>query len=284
MNCEEFIEQVKRVDSLTPTEKVIANYFVNHFTMLPYAKVEELCEQMGIGKATLGRFLNHLGYTGFIEFKRKVSEDLVVDLATPIDRIKEYNEPDSKDSLLEEHQQEIKINLESTYKLLSQADFNTAVQYLQNNEGKLYVIGSASAEALANYFYLLARYLRKEVKLLHADTSTLPHQLVDVDKKDTLLTISYHRFSSTTVQCTRWFDKHGGKIIAITDQPVNPFVSYADVLFTVDSQSKSIFNNRTSGLFLIEALIKGMSSEINSEDRFSRIESTFNEFNIFKNN
>ncbi|MDG3086096.1 MurR/RpiR family transcriptional regulator [Vibrio hannami] len=272
------------MNSLTPTEKVIANYFVNNFTVLPYAKVEELCEKIGIGKATLGRFLNRLGFTGFLEFKKKVSDDLVIDLAIPIERCKENEKGGKTDSLLNEHLQETQKNLEATYNLLSQSDFNAAIDHLLDQKGKLYVLGSASAEALANYFFLLARYLRKDVELLKADTSTLPHQLVDVNENDTLLTITYHRFSNNTIQCTRWFNKYGGRIIAITDQQVNPLVSYSDILFTVDSQSESIFNNRTSGFFLIEALIKGMSSRINSEDRFAKIENTFNEFNIFKNN
>lgn len=284
MNKQEFIDTMNGIGPLTPTEKLIVSYFLKNFPMLPFAKMDELCKHIGVGKATLGRFLNRLGFSGFIEFKKQVSQDLVQELTTPIDRCQRSASSHTQEGLISTHFQEVMRNMEETYQTLSHSDFDQAIEYLLNPKGKLYVMGSASAEALSNYFYLLARYLRKDVVLLKADASTLPHQLVDVDENDTLLAISYHRFSNITVRCVRWFHQHGGKIIVLTDQQVNPFVSYSDIQFAVESQSEGIFNNRTAGFSIIEAFIKGMSINQDKDKRFTRIERTFNEFDIFKDN
>ncbi len=281
MNKQEFIDSVNDIGSLTPTEKLIVSYFIKNFPMLPFAKMDELCKNIGVGKATLGRFLNCLGFSGFIQFKKLVSQDLVQELTTPIERCHSSQSVHPQEGLLSQHFEEVMNNMEETYRTLSPHDVDNAVNCLLNPKGKLYVMGSASAEALSNYFYLLARYLRKDVVLLKADASTLPHQLVDVDENDTLLAISYHRFSSITVRCVRWFHQHGGKIIVLTDQQVNPFVSYSDIQFSVASHSDGLFNNRTSGFSLIELLIKGMSIHADKDQRFSRIENTFKEFEIF---
>jgi len=283
MNKQEFIDSVNSMDSLTSTDKVIVAYFVKHYTMLPFAKIDELCKQIGVGKATLGRFLQRLGFAGFIDFKKRVSDDLVQVLSTPIDRCEENKPINENRSVLAEHHQEVMANMQATFDSISEADFEQALSYMRKPKGKLYVMGSASAEALSNYFYLLARYLRKEVVLLKADASTLPHQLVDVTEDDTLLAISYHRFSSITVRVVRWFSDNGGKIVMVTDQQVNPFVSYSDIEFTVESMSEGLFNNRTAGFSLIEAFIKGLSDNPNKSERFSRIEGIFSEFDIFKN-
>ncbi|WP_318438313.1 MurR/RpiR family transcriptional regulator [Photobacterium leiognathi] len=281
MDKKSFINAVNNLGTLTAAEERITQYFVAHYTTLPFAKIDELCKQIGVGKATLGRFLQHLGFTGFLEFKKQVTDEFAQTLTTPIERYESTQQTVSEHSILEKHYDEVISNMAASFAQISESDFNRAIDYMQDQKGKLYVIGSASSEALANYFYLLARYLRKDVILLKADISTLPHQLADVTKDDKLLAISYHRFSTTTLRLVKWFHQHGGKIIFVTDQPVNPFVAYCDIQFSVESTSEGFFNNRTAGFALIELFIKGLSRQKEKNDRFKRIESLFDEFKVF---
>ncbi|WP_318434581.1 MurR/RpiR family transcriptional regulator [Photobacterium leiognathi] len=281
MDKKSFINAVNNLGTLTTAEERITQYFVAHYTTLPFAKIDELCKQIGVGKATLGRFLQHLGFTGFLEFKKQVTDEFAQTLTTPIERYESTQQTVSEHSILEKHYDEVISNIAASFAQISESDFNRAIDYMQEQKGKLYVIGSASSEALANYFYLLARYLRKDVILLKADISTLPHQLADVTKDDKLLAISYHRFSTTTLRLVKWFHQYGGKIIFVTDQPVNPFVAYCDIQFSVESTSEGFFNNRTAGFALIELFIKGLSRQKEKNDRFKRIESLFDEFKVF---
>lgn len=281
MDKKDFINTVNGLGALTEAEKRITQYFMKHYTMLPFAKIDELCKQIGVGKATLGRFLQHLGFSGFLEFKKHVADDLALTLTTPVERYETLQPTDNKNNVLKNHYDEVMSNMTKTFSMISEPDFDRAIEYMQNPKGKLYVIGSASSEALANYFYLLARYLRKDVVWLKADISTLPHQLVDVSKDDILFAISYHRFSTITIRLVKWFHQFGGRIILVTDQPVNPFVAYCDIQFAVESASDGFFNNRASGFALIEAFIKGLSKQKEKNDRFKRIEGLFDEFSIF---
>ncbi|MGF1723929.1 MurR/RpiR family transcriptional regulator [Photobacterium nomapromontoriensis] len=285
MNKQDFINAVNKFDTHSEAEKRIAEYFMAHYAVLPFSKIDELCKQIGVGKATLGRFLQRLGFSGFIQFKKQVTDDLTQILTTPIERY-EYHTTDptqgSTKGVLANHYCEVMDNMEKTFEALSEQDFDEAIHIMREPKGKLYVMGSASSEALASYFYLLARYLRKDVVLLKADISTLPHQLVDVCEDDILFAISYHRFSNITVKLVRWFHESGGRIIVVTDQPVNPFVAYSNVQFSVESAGNGFFNNRAAGFALIEALIKGLSQHKEKDNRFNRIEGLFDEFSIFK--
>ncbi|MFC1236568.1 MurR/RpiR family transcriptional regulator [Vibrio sp. F74] len=283
MDRQEFIRSVNTIDNLTESDNRIIEHFIAQFEMLPFAKINDLCHQIGIGKATLGRFIQRLGFHGFLDFKKAVSNDLIIELSTPVDRCNNTKINNSTSQLIKEHQKEILDNIEKTYQSIDVLNIDKATDLILNPQGKLYVIGSASAEALANYFYLLARYLRRDVILLNADSSTLPHQLADINEDDTLLAMSYHRFSSTTVKVVRWFSQVGGKTVVMTDQEVNPFVSYSDIQIVVASESSTIFNNRSAGLSIIELLIKCMSNRTNNKQRFDKMEDIFKEFKIFKN-
>ncbi|SFQ01911.1 transcriptional regulator, RpiR family [Enterovibrio norvegicus DSM 15893] len=155
MDRKTFISKVNGLDSLTSEEVLIAQYFMKHYTMLPFAKIDELCKQIGVGKATLGRFLQRLGFSGFLEFKKQVSNELALTLTTPVERYEGARQADQGQSVLESHAKEIMSNMAKTFSSLSESDFDLAIVYMQNPRGKLYVVGSASSEALANYFYLL---------------------------------------------------------------------------------------------------------------------------------
>lgn len=282
MNKNQFIEKINNIKTKTPAEELIVGYFIEHFTMLPFAKINELCDSIGVGKATIGRFVQRLGFNGFLDFKKSVSQDLVEELQTPIQRYENDDHHIHTQSVLDKHLNEINENINDTFSSISLRDFETALSYMRNKNGKLYILGSASAEPLALYFYILSRYLRNDVILLKSDITNLPHQLVDVSENDTLFAISYHRFSSVTVKVTKWFSQHGGRVITLTDQAVNPFIGYSDVQLNVTSTSDGYFNNRTSGFCLIEALTKGLSINPDKDNRFNRIESLFSEFGMFK--
>jgi len=139
-----------------------------------------------MNKKQFGEQVNQLGLLSGAEqlivcyFSNNYSDDLVQVLSTPIDRCMKGQSDTQSGCVLIKHYQEVILNIEETFEGLSHQDFETTVDKFKDDSGKLYVIGSASAEPLANYFYLLARYLRKEVVLIKADPSILPHQLVDV--------------------------------------------------------------------------------------------------------
>ena len=76
--------------------------------------------------------------------------------------------------------------------------------------------------------------------------------------------------------------RHGGRVVFVTDQAVNPFVAFCDVQFAVESASTGFFNNGTSGFALIEAFIKGLSrqkkkmTDLNASIIYSRNLMSFN--------
>ena len=153
MNKQDFIKSVNKFESYTAAEKRISVYFIDHYTMLPFAKIDELCKQIGVGKATLGRFLQRLGFSGFIQFKKEVSDDLAQTLTTPIERYEYHTNEHSQDNvegLVASHYQETTDNVDKTFNRLSQQDFESAMNLMRQPNGKLYVMGSASSEALGS--------------------------------------------------------------------------------------------------------------------------------------
>lgn len=283
MNKTEFSLRIAKIGDPTATEQRIIEYFNKHFMSIPYSKVVDICEEINIAKSTLGRFMIKIGFNGFQDFKQATSKPELRRNVSPIDGFNKEGNIKSGSEYVGRHFGEIAANINSTFEKIDKQDLEKAIGLICDPEKKLYVIGSATAHTLAEYFYLLGRYIKKDIILLDANIANLPHKLVDARKGDVLLAISYYRFSSVTTRLIRWFYQHRGDTVVITDRAVNPFSHFATALLLMESRHNGLFNSRSAGFVLVEALVNYMGEVTGNElgDNFQVMESLFEEFNVF---
>ncbi len=283
MDKTEFSQRIALLENLTGTDRRIIDYFDKHFLSIPYSKVIDICKEINIAKSTLGRFMIKIGFNGFQDFKKATIKPDLCRNISPIERFNKEPGIENGMAYMERHFAEATENINNTLRKINAQDLEKTISLICDPEKRLYIIGSASANALAEYFYLLARYIKKDIVLLDANIGNLPHKLVDSHQGDVLLAISYFRFSSVTTRLVRWFHQHRGETVVITDRAVNPFSHFASVVLLMESQNKGLFNSRSSGFVLLEALVNYMGEVTGNElgDNFQVMESLFMEFNVF---
>jgi len=147
----------------------------------------------------------------------------------------------------------------------------------------LYVMGGATSNSLAHFFYLLAKYMRKRVYLLNADMSTIRHQLIDVCNDDVLLCITHYRFSAYTIRVAKWFHKIGCPVILLSDREATPLSDIADIRLYARSAGLPLFNSRVATLLVLEALLMAMAPllEEKMRHRFNVFEDMRDDFETF---
>lgn len=283
MNRADFSQRIAKLGNLTDTDRRIIDYFDKHFESIPYSKVIDICNEIDIAKSTLGRFMMKIGFNGFRDFKQSTTEPDLRRNISPIERFNKKKNINNGIEYIEKHCDEITNNINNTLKNINRKDLEKTIALICNPEKRLYVIGSATAHALAEYFYLLGSYIKKDIVLLDANIANLPHKLIDSRKGDVLLAISYYRFSSVTTRLIKWFYQHRGDTIVITDNAVNPFSHFASALLLMESQHSGLFSSRSAGFVLVEALVNYMGEVTDNElgDNFHVMESLFEAFNVF---
>jgi len=283
MDRTEFQQRVAKLSHPTATDRRIIDYFDKHFLSIPYGKLVDICVEINIAKSTLGRFLIKIGFNGFQDFKKAILQPALRKNISPIERFAIKSTRSDGTGFIERYFAQTTANLHGTLEKIDKTALEKAIDLICDPNKKLYIIGSATAHSLAEYFYLLGRYIKKDIVLLDANIANLPHKLVDSQPGDVLLAISYYRFSSVTTRLIRWFHQHRGETVVITDRAVNPFSHFASALLIMESQRSGLFNSRSSGFVLIEALVNFMG-EIMGKDlahNFQVMESLFDEFNVF---
>lgn len=239
--------------------------------------------QRVIAKSTLGRFMIKIGFNGFQDFKKSTMKPEFCKNISPLDKFIHDGQTPNGIDYIKRHFDEISNNINTTINNINKPDLEKAITLICDPNKKLYVIGSATAHALAEYFYLLARYIKKDIILLDANIGNLPHKLVDSRPGDVLLAISYFRFSSVTTKLIKWFYQHRGDTVVITDRAANPFSHFATALLLMESQHNGLFNSRSAGFVLVEALVNYMGQVMGKDlgDNFQVMESLFEEFTVF---
>ena len=285
MSEKHLLDRIRGLGHLTPSEAKIAAFLEDNFTLTVFETISSVSEKAKVGKATVGRFLKRLGYTGFTEFMADIRQDVVDRLESPIDRYTGRREEMAAagDDFLAQHVRYTIKNLEETLARNKPEQIKQAAKLMTGAKGRLYVLGAATSQALAHFFYLLAKYMSKRVQLLDVDMSTTPHELIDVSKDDVLLAIMYYRFSSYTVKIAQWFHSVGCPVILLADKEATPLSEVADIQLYARSAGPPLFNSRVAALLMLETLLMAMAPLLEDKmyQRFKVFEELRGEFGTF---
>jgi len=288
MDGDNLLRRIRNLGKLTRSEAKIAAYLETNYPLTAFETIASISKKASVGKATVGRFINRLGYKGFPEFMSSVRNDVVTRLESPIEQYSHKKKKVATDDadFFSQHISLAIENLNETYARLDQKQFNAAAEIMAKCTGKLYITGAATSQALANYFYLFVCYLKDNARFIDANISTLAHRLADVSSEDTLFAITHYRFSAVTENIVHWFKKRGCKVIIITDREVNPVSDIVDIQMVTRSNSPLMFNSRCASFLLLEALISAMTTLLDPQvfSRFQSFDELFEKFSVFSPN
>jgi len=288
MDSENLLHRIRNSGKLTRSESKIASYLEKNYPLAAFETIASISSKAGVGKATVGRFINKLGYNGFSEFMRSLRHDVVTRLETPIQQYSDKKKmvKSNEADFVSQHIAITIENLNETYARLDQKQFYEAAEIMAKCQGRLYITGAATSQALAQYFYILVCYLKENTRLIDANVSTLAHRLADVTSQDVLFAITHYRFSAVTENITSWFKEMGCKVILLTDREVNPVSGIVDIQLVTRSKSLLMFNSRCASFLLLEALLSTMTPLLDPQvyNRFKHFEEFFKQFSVFSPN
>ncbi len=280
LNYELFCEILKECD-LPPSEQKVANYLKENFSAIPYCKLEDICTETSVAKATMSRFMKHIGFYGFSYFKRAVVKELEIHTQSkPFTQIGQYKEQNSK-TISAQHFSEALANLDTLKKTFDSKAFAKIINTITNTKGTIYVIGTASSFGLAYYFHSLLKYFELKLVFLHASGTDLAKDLIDIKENDLLFVISFYRYNQLVVDTAQYFHKNNAKVIVITNNAVNPFAICSDIEIILPSYSSGPFQSRLVAFSYLELIIKAIAVNVGDEERFAKLEKLFTDFKVF---
>ena len=285
MAADQLISRIRQAQSLTPSERRLADFITQNAERAVFENVTSLAEKTGVSKATVVRFIAKLGYPGFSGLRRELQEDAraMFDSAPRRYRLKKKELETSGGDLLERNAAGIIDNLRRVVDSIDRDVFQQAAEMIVDKNGNLYLCGFRSSHALVQMFHFMIERIRPRTFLLGPQVAMMPDMLVDIGPADLLLAVFRYPYAMQTVRIARRFSRAGARILLITDSAFSPLAELATRQIVVGTEGLVTFRSFTAVAAVLEilhlAVLRRCEPGLNA--RLEAAEALFRDFEIY---
>ena len=265
-------------------QKKIADFIEAHCDKAAYMTASRLGDAAGVSESTVVRFATELGFDGYPGLHAAMHEALRKRL-TSLQRMEVANNRFGDDGdilgavLLSDAQR-----IHSTLETIDRAAFNNAVEAICSAR-KVYVLGMRSSFSLAEFLdYNLSLILPNVQLVRNAGGSEIFEHLMSMGDSDTLIAISFPRYSKRIINAVDFANDSGAKVIAVTDSETSPIARNAYAALYAGSDMASFADSLVAPLSVINAIIAaiGLRKQDTVSQSLSRLESAWDKYNVYE--
>jgi DNA-binding MurR/RpiR family transcriptional regulator len=241
---------------LSPAQRRIAQYLVDHLTEAAFLSITELAERVGVSQPSVTRFASSLGFSGFPALREALQ---------PIALSAVARHPDTREEIRRNELQaavdaEIE-NLESLRRLLADPNQILGVGRELARSTPLTILGLRISVSLAEYFAYAARRIHPDVRLVTRGGSVAYDALLQSREAGGtwVLAFAMPRHANETLAAMRAARRTGLRVALITDLTLGPLVDEADVALTAGTGSRLVFDSYSAPGVLSAAVLQAMA-------------------------
>ncbi len=248
-----FLKQriLQKYPNLSRKEKKIADYILQHIRTVFSLPIKSLSESTNVSSATIFRFAQHLGFSGFQQLRSQMMNE-VKDEMMPEDRFK-LLVPDDNEivTVVKVAEQEVK-NINGTVNLIEAERFREFIEYLRKSNC-VYTLGIGISSIIAR----LAAYLLNQAGLTTNFCQKEEHffieKLINLTKKDVLLGFSFPPYSKETVTAMKFCFERGVTCLSVTDKATAPILRWSHGFLTAQTKNLMFTNSISAVCMIINA-------------------------------
>lgn len=271
----------RQFDDMSKTQKKIADYILNNQMSASFFNVNKLATAAGVSEASIVRFANRLGLKGYSQLQSLMQQYAQNQLGAKERLTLSYDAYGNREQgviqVINEDISHIKGTLEE---LDMDMFFHIAGSIIDAH--RVFIICGRSAASLGLFLDYYLKLIRENVYLI--DNTNYNEGLIDsIGEGDLALALSFRRYTKQTVQILDHIAGSGCRIASITDLLTSPLIKYSDYYLLAQTHMSTYLDSFVAPQTIINALLTyvGKIRDTILEQRFSRLEKVWEEFDIF---
>lgn len=170
----------KRYENLTKSQKIIADFLLENYALVPFETLNEIAHRIGLSTTSLIRFSRTMGYKDYTDLKKNIQDLIKVKVSLP-SRFGELSEQGGTPNDLLLRCRDIAVNnIEATLRLQDTEKLDLAVDWISSANHN-YVLGLRTCFSPAFYLAVVLSQIKKKVRLIQGIASTYPEEITDVE-------------------------------------------------------------------------------------------------------
>lgn len=274
-------------DELSNKQKRLARFILDNKYFISFASANQAAEKTATSAATVVRFAQMLGYSGYTDMQEAVRSELP-SYMTAIQRIQvhletltgdRYSAP--PDDIAQKVFRTDINNIERTANNLSTQKLFDAVEAIVQAR-RILVIGAGLSASPALFLSHSLRIAGLDARVNLNEGLSLVTDILHCGTGDVLIAIGMWRYAYSTVDSVMRARVAGAKVITITDSIVSPLSHKADFAFEVATDGVSFSLSSVGTMSLLNAIIAALSYRIPEQimNSLRQVDNAYRENNL----
>ncbi len=237
---------------LPRNQKKIADYFIDNSDSIPFLSVQEVSQAAGVSVASIVRFAQRTGFSGYSELRDAIAESLQSQLSGKMIFPLFDKQKVQEDLLTAVANQDIK-NINDTLSLIERENFRNAVREI-GKAGRVFTAGLGIS-------YLLAEILAYQLTQVGIDAAVFKHdytifheQIMFLNKNDLIIAFSFPPYSRETIEACEYAESKNIRVISITNKEASPVTHFSAINLVVQSENMLYTNSFAAISVVINAI------------------------------
>ncbi len=253
--CSEFSELIRaRFDSLTKSERRIADYILRNPDESAFLAAAELADRLGLSEATVVRFAHSLGFSGFPELRSCLQELFRRRVSHAARLRKKLAEISPESHILEQVVAMEMEYLTDALRTISREAFDEAVRLICGAR-RTFVYALSGSATLAELLQHRLRRFGLDVVLLTQSGREVCESLLSLGSDDVLFAMLFFNLSDVMEATLAYAKECGAKVILLTDTLAPLLRQHTDVLLEAQRGPVMAFHSLIVPMAIIQALI-----------------------------
>jgi DNA-binding MurR/RpiR family transcriptional regulator len=266
-SSETIVNVVRRhMGRLTASERKVGRTFLAAYPIAGLETVGQLAERARVSGPTVMRFVNKLGFDGYLDFQqalhREVQEKLTSSLA-----LMERHPMEPEEEVLSFSLTTFVEALRTTFAALPPAEFQAVVELLCDERRPVLCTGGRFSQILAFYLAAHLNMMRSGSRYVEASPTPRCDELIDVNRRTIVVVFDYRRYQNSTIDFSRRAAGRGATVILFTDPWLSPIAELARHVLTSAVVAPSPFDSLVPAVATVEAVIAGLAVRLGERAR-----------------
>ncbi len=257
MSTVEVAERIRtNAPALTVAERRVAEVVLASPQQVGFGTVAELAKVADVGAASVVRLAGKLGFDGYSDLQDAVRRELADQLGPAARRIRE-----SAGGVRSEFAAIERSNVESTLGAVNDAALDELVARMSDVTAPVVVASGAATAGVARQFASQVADLRPDVVWLDGNDIVVRREIALLPASATAIVIDLRRYERWILDAHAALGERGVWSAGITDGPLSPVATCADVWFQVAAASSGPFDSHVGTMALLQLAVTVVARE-----------------------
>lgn len=247
----------EQYQSLTPSNRKLANYILANTRETQYMSISSLAECSGVSEATITRFCQSLGLSGYNNLKLALAKSVhIMDVDDHSGSSDDIRSENTLGTIFHNLFDECVLALDETRKLLDEKEINRAVDLISAAD-RVFCFGQGGSMVMAMEAW--ARFSTATSRFVHIeDTHMQAMSIALATERDVILFFSYSGSTKDMEDIMRIAGERHVPVILVTHFPNSYAAQHADVVLLCGYNESPLQSGsgaaKIGQLFIIECL------------------------------